>query len=559
MKLTKPRLSFWQIWNMNVGFFGIQFSFGLQQSAVNPIFEFLGAHHNELPLLNLAGPVTGLLIQPIIGAISDKTWLPKWGGRRKPFFLIGAILASLCLFAFPLSPTLWFAVGLLWILDAANNTAMEPYRAFVGDKLPDDQLTFGYQMQSLFVGAGITIANFSLFIFQNWMSTPAEEGTALCATESVNSIPEWVYYSFFLGAFASIVTVLWSVWKTPEIPPSDEELKEIKATNEGKPSPIIQILGVLFVILSLPIALGYLLALGVPYLFENVNLLVIIILVLALIWLFLLYQLIRKNPDNTALKKIGDVLHPFLEAADAIGDMPKMMWKLAGVYFFQWYALFCYWQFITPMLRRSLFGISEDDTTKLESIMEACKSGAVISAEDTSFAQNIQLLSEQAVAQTGLMNGTYNLVTMITALALVPFAAKFGSKLVYVVCLFMTGAAMLLMPQIQNEYLLLAPMILFGIGWAAMMGIPYAMVSKVIPEDRRGVYMGIVNMMIVVPMLIQTVSFGPIIENVLNNNAVNAILFGGVFFVIAGLLALRLKEPKSDPNDDTVVIPPGGH
>ena len=142
MKLIKPRLSFWQIWNMNVGFFGIQFSFGLQQSAVNPIFEFLGAHHDELPLLNLAGPVTGLLIQPIIGAISDKTWTPKYG-RRKPFFLIGAILASLCLFAFPYSPSLWFAVGLLWILDAANNTAMEPYRAFVGDKLPDNQLTFG--------------------------------------------------------------------------------------------------------------------------------------------------------------------------------------------------------------------------------------------------------------------------------------------------------------------------------------------------------------------------------------------------------------------------------
>lgn len=548
--IKKPRLSFWNIWNMNVGFFGIQFSFGLQQSAVNPIFEFLGAHHNELPLLNLAGPVTGLLIQPIIGAISDKTWLPKWGGRRKPFFLIGAILASICLFAFPLSPGLWFAVGLLWILDAANNTAMEPYRAFVGDKLPDEQLTFGYQMQSLFVGAGITIANFSLFIFQNWLSIPADENTALCAAETVNAIPKWVYYSFFLGAAASILTVLWSVWKTPEIPPSEEELKEIKAFNEGKPSPIIQIFGVLFVILSLPIALGFGLAEGLPYIFEgvdlygNINLLVIIILVIAFIWLFLLYRMIKKNPDNKTLQKIGDVLNPFLEAADAIGEMPKMMWKLAGVYFFQWYALFCYWQFITPMLRKSLFGISDADSTKLESIIDACKEGIAISASDTSFAQNIKMLSEQAVAQTGLMNGTYNLVTMFTALALVPFASRFGSKLVYVVCLFLTGIAMLSMPYIQNEYMLLAPMVLFGIGWAAMMGIPYSMVSKVIPEERRGVYMGIVNMMIVIPMLIQTVSFGPIIENYLDNNAVNAILFGGVFFLIAGLLALRLNNTE---------------
>ncbi len=461
---------------MNVGFFGIQFSFGLQQTAINPIFEFLGAHHNELPLLNLAGPVTGLLIQPIIGAISDKTWLPKWGGRRKPFFLIGAIVASLCLFAFPFSPGLWFAVGLLWILDAANNTAMEPYRAFVGDKLPDKQLTFGYQMQSLFVGAGITLANFSLFLFQDWFSVPVDSTASLCTvgTEVVSAIPKWVYYSFFLGAIASVTTILWSVWKTPEIPPTEEELKKLK---------------------------------------------------------------IEKQSASFGKR----IFTPIIEIAHAIGDMPKLMWRLAGVYFFQWYALFCYWQFITPMIRKSLLGITDADSSKYDGIIEACKTGATISAEDTAFAQNIKLLSEQALAQTGLMNGTYNLVTMLTALALVPLAIKYSSKLVYVGSLMLTGIAMLSMPYITNEYALLGPMVLFGIGWAAMMGIPYAMVSKVIPEDRRGVYMGIVNMMIVIPMLIQTVSFGPIIENFLGNDAVNAILFGGVFFIIAALLAMRLN------------------
>lgn len=542
--IKKPRLAFWDIWNMNVGFFGIQFSFGLQQTAINPIFEFLGAHHNELPLLNLAGPVTGLLIQPIIGAVSDKTWSPKWGGRRKPFFLIGAIMASICLFAFPLSPSLWFAVGLLWILDAANNTAMEPYRAFVGDKLPNDQLTFGYQMQSLFVGAGITIANFSLFIFQGWFSVPAEVGASLCttATQTVTAIPKWVYYSFFLGAFASIATVAWSVWKTPEIPPSEEELEEIKEFHKDKPHPLIQILSVLVVILAMPVGVGLILGYLIPSLLVNYYFLVVIMLVIAFIWLFFLYKLVKHNPDKPSLKKLGDLLIPIMEAAEAIGQMPKLMWKLAGVYFFQWYALFCYWQFITPMLRKSLFGISVTDASKFEHIMEACKSGEVINASDTAFAQNIQLLSEQAVAQTGLMNGTYNLVTMVVALALVPFARKFGSRLVYVVCLLMTGVALLSMPYIKDQYALLIPMILFGIGWAAMMGIPYSMVSKVIPEDRRGVYMGIVNMMIVIPMLIQTVSFGPIIENFLGNDAVNAILFGGVFFIIAGLLATQLGK-----------------
>ncbi len=476
----KPKLSFWQIWNMNVGFLGIQFSFGLQQTAINPIFSFLGADHAELPLLNLAGPVTGLLIQPIIGAISDKTWIPKWGGRRKPFFLIGAILGSLCLLAFPFSPGLWFAVGLLWILDAANNTAMEPYRAFVGDKLNDDQLTFGYQMQSLFVGAGITIANFSLFLFQDWFSVPAVETASLCttATETVSVIPKWVYYSFFLGAFASITTILWSVWKTPEIPPSDEELEEMQR---------------------------------------------------------------EKQEQSFFERSFG----PLTEIISAIGKMPKMMWKLAAVYFFQWYALFVYWQFITPMLRTSLFDISNEDSEKFDSIMDACKAGETISTADTSFAHNIQLLSEQALAQTGLMNGTYNLVTMIVALALVPFARKYGSKMVYVSSLVFSGIAMFAMPYITDEYLLLIPMILFGIGWAAMMGIPYSMVAKVIPEDKRGIYMGIVNMMIVIPMLIQTVTFGPIIKNLLGNNAVNAILFGGTFFVIAAILALRLNESKS--------------
>ncbi|NNF20093.1 MAG: MFS transporter [Flavobacteriaceae bacterium] len=480
MKIRKPELSFWQIWNMNVGFFGIQFSFGLQQTAVNPIFSFLGAHHEELPLLNLAGPVTGLLIQPIIGAISDKTWSPKYG-RRKPFFLIGAILASLCLVAFPFSPELWFAVGLLWILDAANNTAMEPYRAFVGDKLPDKQLTYGYQMQSLFVGAGITLANFSLFLFQDWFSVPAVAGE-LCSTgtEVVTAIPKWVYYSFFLGAIASVTTILWSVWKTPEIPPTDKELAYIR----------------------------------------------------------------ERKQNDSILKR---TFEPIIEIAHAIGSMPKLMWKLAAVYFFQWYALFVYWQFITPMLRSSLFGISNSDTSRFETIMEACRAGEVIGTDDMTFAQNVQLMSEQALAQTGLMNGTYNMVTMLVALALVPIARKYSSKIVYVLSLFLTGLALLSMPFINDRIALLIPMILFGIGWAAMMGIPYAMVSKVIPEERRGVYMGIVNMMIVIPMLIQTLSFGFIIKNFLGNNAINAILFGGAFFLIAAVLAMRLKVVPPTP------------
>ena len=435
MKIKKPNLSFWQIFNMNVGFLGIQFSFGLQQTAVNPIFSFLGAHHEDLPLLNLAGPVTGLIIQPIIGAISDKTWSPRWG-RRKPFFLIGALIGSLCLFAFPFSPTLWFAVGLLWILDVGNNMAMEPYRAFVGDKLPNNQLSFGYQMQSLFVGAGIVLANASIFLFQDWF------GDTETTTEAVNYIPKWLYYSFFIGAVLSVSTILWSVFKTPEIPPSEEEL-------------------------------------------ESIN-------------------------KHTALPLLDRIKTPFLEIIDAIKDMPKFMWKLSVVYLFQWYALFIYWQFISPMFEESM-GFNKSE----------------------------------ALSQAAKMNTTYNISTIVFALALVPLALKWGGKKVYVFSLFLTGIAMLSIPNIQDPTLVILPMILFGIGWAAMMGIPYSMVSKIVPQERRGVYMGILNMMIVIPMGIQTLTFGPIVKNLLNNSAVNAIILGGIFFLISGFLALRLKEQKS--------------
>lgn len=442
MLKTKPSLSFWQIFNMNVGFLGIQFSFGLQQTAVNPIFSFLGALPEDLPILNLAGPVTGLIVQPIIGAISDKTWSPRWG-RRKPFFLIGALIGSLCLFAFPYSPSLWFAVGLLWILDVGNNMAMEPYRAFVGDKLPTKQLSFGYQMQSLFVGAGIVLANASIFLFQDWF------GGQDVVDETVKSIPNWLYYSFFIGAILSVSTILWSVFKTPEIPPEDEELEEIK--------------------------------------------------------------------KHKALPFVERVKTPFIEIWDAIKDMPKFMWKLAGVYLFQWYALFIYWQFISPM-----------------------------------FEESIGFNKSQALSQAAKMNTTYNISTIVFALALVPLALKWGGKKVYVLSLFLTGIAMLSIPHIQDPMMVLIPMILFGIGWAAMMGIPYSMVSKIVPQERRGVYMGILNMMIVIPMGIQTVTFGPIVKNLLGNSAVNAILLGGVFFIIAGVLALRLKQPEEEITEDLI-------
>ncbi|MGB5437638.1 MAG: MFS transporter [Maribacter sp.] len=430
----KPTLSFWQIFNMNVGFLGIQYSFGLQQTAINPLFLFLGASEEMLPILNIAGPVTGLIVQPIIGAMSDKTWSPKWG-RRKPYFLIGALIGSLCLFVFPSSPVLWFAVGLLWILDVGNNMAMEPYRAFVGDKLPEKQMSLGYQMQSLFVGAGILLAMGSIVLFQNIFGAEVVEGTGV--------VPTWMYYSFYVGGVLSITTVLWSVLKTPEIPPSAEELEEIKHD--------------------------------------------------------------KSQPIGARIAK------PFAEIASAIRDMPSFMWKISAVYLFQWYALFVYWQYITPLFMKTMdYGISE------------------------------------AASQSAQMSLTYNIVTMVVALALVPLTLKYGGKKIYTMSLVGTGLALFIIPFISDPLLVLAPMVLFGIGWAAMMGIPYTMVSKVVPQERRGVYMGILNMMIVIPMGIETLTFGPIYKYLLGGSAINAILFAGAFFIIAAILAMRLNVSKEE-------------
>ncbi len=437
MQLRKPKLSFWQIWNMNVGFFGIQYSFGLQQSAVNPIYDFLGANAHEIPLLNLAGPVTGLLIQPLVGAMSDKTWHPKLG-RRKPYFFIGALICSICLFAFPFSSSLWMAVGLLWILDAGNNTAMEPYRAFIADKLDDEQQPLGFQMQSFFTGLGQTLANISLFIFP------------MIFIGKTGSLPTWVYASFFLGAVCSIGSILWSMKTTSEIPPTKEELQKIQEEKSG-------------------------------------------------------------------------IFSPFIEIIKSIKEMPKVMWQLALVYVFQWYALFCYWQNSSKSIALSVW--------------------------DATPQSNIEAY-EKAVSWTGLVNGWYNVVTFLVAFLLVGLAKKYSPKKVHFFCLILAAIGFLMFPEIQNKELLFVAITGFGIGWASMMGIPYLMVVHDIPKERYGVYMGIINVMIVLPMIFQSLSFGYILKNFLNNDPRNAISFAGVLLLLAAVCTLLIKN--TDKNEQVI-------
>ena len=416
---------------MNVGFFGIQYSFGLQQSAVTPIYDFLGATPDQIPILHLAGPVTGLLVQPIIGALSDRTWSPRFG-RRKPYFLVGAITCSLALLAFPFSSSLWMAAGLLWILDAGNNTAMEPYRAIIADTLSEEQQPLGFQMQSFFTGLGQTLSNLSLFVFP------------LIIIGKTGSLPTWVYASFFLGAVCSITSILWSMSKTEEIPPTEEELEKMRS--------------------------------------EKTN-----------------------------------IFQPLTDIFSAIKEMPKVMWQLSLVYLFQWYALFCYWQNSSKSIALSVWNATP--------------------------ASNEQAYAE-AVSWSGLVNGWYNVVTFLVAFVLVGFAKRFRPKYVHAICLMIAALGFLAFPHITNKNLLFCAITGFGIGWASMMGIPYLMVIKEIPKERYGVYMGVINMMIVVPMIIQTVTFGYILKHFLNNDPRNAISFAGVLLIIAAIYTCFIK-PKN--------------
>jgi maltose/moltooligosaccharide transporter len=436
----KPPLSFTQILLMNFGFFGIQYSFGLQQTAINPIYELLGADPAQLPLLNLAGPITGLFVQPLIGAMSDRTWSDRWG-RRKPYFLIGAIGCSICLFLWPFVFALWLAFILLWLLDISNNTAMEPYRAFISDRLPKNQFARGFLTQSMFVGAGAVTANLSLFVFQR-----------VLGTESGGGLPTWVFVAFWIGAVCSIGTVLLSVMSTKEIPPTEEEIVELRSKPKG-------------------------------------------------------------------------LVPAVAEIASAVRAMPLGMHKIGIVFAFQWYAMFIYWQFVATSIGRTVFNTDPEGPR-----------------------------FQAAVGWVGAMNGSYNFVTIFAALGLIALAARLGAKWIHAAALAGAAIGLIALSQIGNQYVALLPMVLLGIAWASMMGIPYILVASMVPRERTGVYMGIVNMMIVVPMLLETLTFGWIFKHLLGNYGPNAIVFAGALLGCGAIAMLWVNPPKETEESDIMPL-----
>jgi maltose/moltooligosaccharide transporter len=427
---ARPWLTFGQIVNMNVGFFGIQYSFGLQQGNMSPIYKYLGADEASLPLLWLAGPMTGLLVQPIVGAMSDRTLSPR--GRRTPYFLVGAVLCSLALLAMPYSPALWAAASLLWILDAGNNVTMEPYRAFVSDRLDPAQHSLGFLTQSAFTGLGQTLSYLtpSLLVLLG-MSRDAVNG---------RGIPHVTVGAFLIGAAFSISSIMWTVRTTPELPLAPDERARIAAMPRGVAATLI-------------------------------------------------------------------------EVREAIRDMPSMMKQLAVMKLFQWYAMFCYWQYIVLSLSVTLFGTSD--------------------ASSAGF--------REANLVNGQIGGFYNFVAFGAAFAMIPFTRRFGPKVMHAICLTLAGLAMLSIPSITDRTLLFLPMIGIGLAWASIMGNPYVMLAGCIPPDRVGVYMGIFNMFIVIPMMIQIFTLPLYYRALLGGNPENVVRLAGALLLCAAVTVLFVR------------------
>lgn len=461
--LDKPRLSILQICNMSIGFMGIQFGWGLQMANMSAIYEYLGANPDKIPILWLAAPLTGLIVQPIIGHLSDNTWC--WLGRRRPYFLIGTIFAVIALYFMPYSGVLWMAAGLLWILDTSVNISMEPFRAFVADLLPENQRTIGYSIQTLFVSIGAVTASAFPWILQNIFhvgvipkSEPAVD--ALSSTTPVhgathhifNSMPVLGHFfadklpliikiSFHVGAVVFLACVLWTVFRCREYPPENIDTFE-KKKEQG-----------------------------------------------------------------------GGVVKFFKEIYEDLKNMPKTMRELAWVQLFSWAGFFCMWMYF-PVTVGHQFG-PEGSPEYLEGI-----------------------------AWGGLCFAAYNVVTFVYSFLMPKISEKITRKWTHIISLLCISLSMVSILFMHTKYTVMMLMLGVGIGWGSVLTMPYAMLSSALPKEKMGIYMGIFNFFITIPQIAVSLGFGWIMLHFLGNNRALGVVCGGVSFLIAAILTLRVHDKK---------------
>ena len=499
--MTKqPQLSFWQVWNMCFGFMGIQFGFALQNANVSRIFQTLGADYNNMTLLWVAAPITGLVVQPIVGYFSDRTWGKL--GRRRPYFLYGALLSTAALFVMPNSPSLWIAAGTLWILDASINVSMEPFRALVGDVLPTEQRGFGYAMQSFFIGIGAVVASALPWMMTNWFD--------VSNTSDVGGIPESVKLSFYAGGLIFVAAVSWTVFTTKEYAPEEmasffEDSADESAASDVSPAEASSYTrgGVTWLLLG--IAATFIIDTFSDVLDRNLYILSLGIAVFGLCQLAASRLIARGKTD-----------HGFVTVLHDLFNMPRPMRKLAAVQFFSWFPLFAMWTSTTAAVTAYHFNTTDP----------------------TSGAYN------QGADWVGLLFSTYNVVAMLFAILIPIMVRKMGLKRSHMVNLFCGGFGFISFVVIQDPFFLLLSMVGVGMAWASILSLPYALLSTVIPYQKMGLFMGIFNFFIVLPQILAASILGVIVGQLFGGEPVYALVIGGVSMLFAGLLTMRVEQPE---------------
>jgi len=444
-------MGFWEIWNMSFGFLGIQMGFALQNANASRILQIFGADVEHLSWFWLVAPIMGLVVQPIIGHYSDNTWTRF--GRRKPFFLIGAILASIGMVLIPqadfmiaILPPLWVGAGMLMIMDASFNIAMEPFRALVADNLSDEQTTQGFSVQTALIGIGAVVGSWLPWVLANWFD--------FAKTSAEGSVPDNLLWSFIIGAIVLIGSILVTVTTTKEYSPEQlEQFNKSKIAEEA-----IHVEG--------------------------------------------------EQPKA----KLSDIFEDFRK-------MPETMRQLSWVQFFSWFALFGMWVFAVPAIAQHIYGLPPEDSSS-ETYQEAGN-------------------------WVGILFGIYNGVSAIFAFLLPVIARKISRKITHAISLFIGGIGLLMIYFSEGEYALILPMVFIGIAWASILSMPYAMLAGSISPKKMGVYMGIFNFFIVIPQIINGIIGGPLVKYAYGNQAIFALVVSGISFLIAGLLAFRIKD-KTD-------------
>ena len=569
----KPLLSFWQLWNMSFGYIGIQFGFALQNSNLSRIFETLGAKQDAIPALWIAAPLSGLLIQPIIGYMSDRTWNKL--GRRKPYFLTGAILASLALFILPNSPALWVAAGMLWMLDASINITMEPMRAFVGDMLADEQRTQGFAMQTFFIGAASIVGSMLPWIITNLfhISNVAPEGI----------IPPSVRFAFYIGGIIYITAVLWTIFTVKEYSPEELDAFNAHETNNAAKEGDEMLLntkkyfssGLIYLIAGLVATL-------IIY-YDNWDkaLYILSIGIAAYGILKLLTAQLFVSGKRTGL----------VEIIYDMDNMPAAMKQLSLITVLTWFSLFAMWIYSTSAITSTKYNMKVDKAmviamqTDVQSVLATTKdkkiagqfnalqedlddinkyrandnpvtisvnlanhytdsTNNVFSAANKTELARVQKQYNDGADWVGVLNSVYNGVAALIAFLLPVFARRFTRVKAHFICLLLGGIGFISIYFFSSPKLLIISEIGIGIAWAGLLTYPYAILSSVVPQRKMGVYMGMFNYFIVIPQILAAAILGLLVRTLFNGSAIYALVLGGISMIIAGILMLFVKDEK---------------